>query len=314
MTFTRPLILLAVVLVGLLGILYIAAQGRRREYTLRFTNLDLLESVAGRRPGRRRHLPPILLLTGMAFLVIGIAGPILNLEVPRHDASVMLVIDVSGSMLATDVKPTRLDAARSAAISLIDHLPGTSRVGLVSFNGRATLAAALTDDRGAVKAALNGLRADGATAVGDALSLAISQLNPTTPLVAGSRPAAMVVLLTDGVSNRGTDPLGAAEAASASRIPVQTIGIGSRDGLAAVHGQSVGGVDESTLGAIAKATGGKYFFAEGSGQLSNIYSALGAQFGWRFLRLDITVPLMILGMAAMLGAATLSLGWFRVLP
>lgn len=314
MSFQQPTLLLGLLGVVLLATLYVFAQRRRKQFTLRFTDVALLESVVGKRPGRRRHLPPILFLIGAAGLVVAVAQPILNLEIARNDSSVMLVIDTSGSMDATDVQPTRLDAARAAAHSLINQLPSNARVGLVSFSSSPVLQAQLTDNRGSVSIALDNLQAGGATDTGDALRLAVSQLASSARTRGGSRPPALVVLLTDGVTNRGPDPLQAAAAAKTAGILIDTVGIGTRNSAVQVHGQDIGGVDEAALGAIASGTGGKYFFAEGSGQLSQIYATLGTEFGYRPFRFDATVPLVIVGTVILLIGASLSLWWFRVLP
>jgi Ca-activated chloride channel homolog len=314
-TFQQPAFLVGLLLVPVLAALYVLAQRRRRRFTMRFTNLALLHSVVSSRPSHRRHVPPALFLLGAAGLLLAMAGPILNLEVARSNASVMLVVDVSGSMQATDVMPSRLEAARGAGRTLVDQLPGNARVGLVSFNSSATLASPLTDDRGQVRAALDGLQANGGTAIGDGLALAVRQLAPNAQAASSARRApALIVLLTDGVSNAGSDPLSAADRARSAGIPVATVGIGLRNASVRVRGQEVGGVDEQTLQAIASTTGGKYYYAEASGQLQQIYSSLGSQFGWEFVRWDATVPMIVLGTAAVLAAAALSLWWFRVLP
>ena len=314
MSFQQPLLLLGLVVVAALVGLYLLAQRRRRRYTLRFTDVSLLASVVGRRPAVRKHIPPALFLLGAAALVVAMAQPILNLEVARSDASVMLVIDTSGSMDATDVSPTRLDAARGAARSLVDKLPSNARVGLIGFSTYPITASALTDNRDAVLSAVDGLQAGGGTATGDALLLAIKQLTPATQGANTGQAPAMIVLLTDGVTNRGSDPLQAAQQAKVAGIPIQTIGVGSRDPSVTIHGQAVGGVDERALSNIAGATGGKYYFAEEAGQLSQIYSSLGSQFGWRFIRYDATIPTVVLATTFVLVAAGLSLWWFRVLP
>lgn len=318
MTFQQPLLLLGLLAIPALAVLYLLAQQRRRRYTLRFTNLALLGAVAPSQPRLRRHIPPAVFLIGAAALVTGLAQPILNLEVQRNNATVMLVIDVSGSMQATDVQPTRLEAAQAAARTLIGELPSGDKVGLVSFNGRARLEAAPTDNRDIVQAALAGLRPGGATAIGDAIRLATAQLGGAGRTASSTRaakpPPAMIVLLTDGASNAGVDPLVAAREAAAAGIPVQTIGIGQRNASVQVRGQEVGGVDEQTLQTIAAVTGGKYYYAEAAGQLQQVYTSLGSQFGWQFLRLDITLPTLVAGMVALLLAAGLSLGWLRVLP
>lgn len=315
MTFQQPALLFGLLIIAALVGLYVLAQRRRKEFTLRFTDVALLQSVVGRSPGRRRHVPPLLFLLGAAALVVAVAGPILNLEVQRNDASVMLVIDTSGSMEATDVQPTRLDAARNAAHTLIDQLPSNDRIGLVSFSSAPVMAAPLSDNRDTVSNAIDSLQVGGATATGDALLVAINALAPSArATTTGSKPPAMIVLLTDGVTNRGSDPLQAAAQAKSDGIVIQTIGIGTRNGSVQVLGRDVGGVDEAALNSIAAATGGKYYFAEAAGQLSQIYASLGNQFGWRPFRLDLTIPLIVFGTLVVVTGSGLSLWWFRVLP
>ncbi|MFY9615166.1 MAG: VWA domain-containing protein [Candidatus Dormiibacterota bacterium] len=315
MSFQQPALLFALLAIPVLAGLYILAQRRRRKYTLRFTEVSLLASVVGRRPAVRKHVPPALFLLGAAALVLAMAQPVLNLEVARNDAAVMLVIDTSGSMDASDVSPTRLDAAKSAAHNLIDQLPANARVGLIGFSTYPVVASTLTENRDTVLSALDALQAGGGTATGDALALAVKELTPASGNPGdNSRPPTMIVLLTDGVTNRGSDPIQVAQQSKAIGIPIQTIGVGSRDPSVTVHGQPVGGVDEQALNQIASTTGGKYYFAEESGKLSEIYSSLGSQFAWRFVRFDATIPAVIAGAVAVLLAAMLSLWWFRVLP
>jgi Ca-activated chloride channel family protein len=314
MSFGQPTLLFALLLVPLLVGFYLLAQRRRHKFTMRFTDVSLLASVVGRRPAVRKHIPPALFLLGAAVLVLAAAQPIFNLEVARDDAAVMLVIDTSGSMDAADVSPTRLDAAKAAAHKLIDQLPANARVGLIGYSTFPSVASALTDNRDIVLTALDALQANGGTATGDALALAIKELTPATQNTASGRPPTMIVLLTDGVTNRGSDPVQAAQDAKAAGIPIQTVGVGSHDPSVTVHGQPVGAVDEAALTDIATATGGKYYFAQESGQLGDIYSALGSQFAWRPVRFDATIPAVVAGAVAVLLAAMLSLWWFRVLP
>ena len=204
MILQQPAFLLGLLVIAALAGLYVFAQRRRRRYALRFTDVALLQSVAGRGPGIRRHVPPALFLLGAAALVLAAAQPVLNLMVARTDASVMLVIDTSGSMDAVDVLPTRLDAARSAAHTLIDHLPANTRIGLVSFSTSPNLAAPLTDKRQDVLTALDYLQAGGATATGDGLSLAISQLTSTTT---GATSSSRRSSARKNVDNAVTTPL-----------------------------------------------------------------------------------------------------------
>jgi len=310
-----PVFLLGLIAIPLLIAGYVVAQLRRRQYTLRFTNLALLGSVMRRSPGIRRHLPPAMFLLGATVLVSALSVPVLQLEVARNTADVILVIDVSGSMQAADVAPTRLDAAKTAATALIDQLPSSDRIALVSFDSQAALRQPLTTDRGAVKAALASLAPGSGTALGDGLWLAFNQLDPATRAASATRNRpAMIVALTDGVSNQGSDPLAVAQQIAAAKVPVQTIGIGLRNGSATVRGEPVGGVDETTLSAIAKVTGGKYYYAEAAGELQSIYSNLASQVGWQFQQVNLMVPLLIGGMILVLVGAAVSLVWFRVLP
>jgi Ca-activated chloride channel family protein len=169
MTFLAPLLLLGLLLVPVLIGLYLWAQRRRSRYAVRFTNLDLLANIAPKRPSWRRHLPPVLYLTAVAFLVLGLARPSMVVAVPREDATVMLAIDVSGSMKATDVAPTRLDAAKDAARSFVAQLPEGIRVGVVSFASRPQTLVQPTDDRDDVIQAIDRLEPLDGTAMGDAL-------------------------------------------------------------------------------------------------------------------------------------------------
>jgi Ca-activated chloride channel family protein len=256
-----------------------------------------------------------MFLLGATALIGGLSIPILQLEVSRNSADVVLVIDVSGSMQATDVAPTRLDAAKTAAASLIDQLPGADRIALISFDSHATLRQGLTTDRDAVKAALASLVPGSGTALGDGLALALNQLSSTGRTASGARERpAMIVVLTDGVSNQGSDPLAVAQQVAAAKIPVQTIGIGLRNGSATVRGEPVGGVDETTLSAIASATGGKYYYAQAAGELQSIYSNLATQVGWQFQEINLMVPLLIGGISLVVLGAGVSLFLFRVLP
>jgi Ca-activated chloride channel homolog len=310
-----PVFLLGLIAIPLLIAGYVVAQLRRRQFTLRFTNLALLGSVMRRSPGIRRHLPPAMFLLGATVLVSALSVPVLQLEVARNTADVILVIDVSGSMQAADVAPTRLDAAKTAATALIDQLPSSDRIALVSFDSRAALRQGLTTDRSAVKAALASLAPGSGTALGDGLWLAFNLLDPATRAASATRERpAMIVALTDGVSNQGSDPLAVAQQIAAAKVPVQTIGIGLRNGSATVRGEPVGGVDETTLSAIAKVTGGKYYYAEAAGELQSIYSNLASQVGWQFQQVNLMVPLLIGGMILVLVGAAVSLVWFRVLP
>ncbi len=213
MTFLAPLLLIGLLLVPVLLGLYAWAQRRRSRYAVRFTNLDLLANLAPRRPAWRRHVPPAIYLAAVVALVIGLARPSMVVAVPREDATVLLAIDVSGSMKATDVAPTRLDAAREAAQSFIDQLPEGIRVGIVAFASRPVTLVAPTADRGQLDAALDGLRALDGTAMGDAL---MEVLDIAETIQAGDAGSAGGT--TPGGSTASPDP-SAAPAPSADPAP-----------------------------------------------------------------------------------------------
>jgi Ca-activated chloride channel family protein len=315
MTFQSPWLLLGLLAIPLLIGLYLTSQQRRRAYAVRFTNLALLNQVMGKGPGFRRHLPAILFIAGLAGLLFSMARPQATIRIPKGQTSVMLAVDVSGSMAASDVQPTRIDAAIAAGRTLIDRLPSNAQVGLVIFNSQAQVVAPLTGDKGSVKDALGSLAPGGGTAIGDGIQVSVAQLvsivDPNGPK---SQNYARVVLLTDGSSNSGIDNQTAAAGASQAHIPVDTIGIGARNQTTMVQGRVVDGVDEQALQAIASATGGHYYYAADEGQLSRIYSDLGSHIGWVTTKLDLTVPILALGTIILVAGGLFSLRWFRLLP
>jgi Ca-activated chloride channel family protein len=315
MSFRSPWLLVGLLAIPLLVGLYVSSQQRRRAYAVRFTNLALLNQVMGKGPGFRRHLPAILFSAGVAGLLLSIAGPQATIRIPKGQTSVMLAVDVSGSMAATDVQPTRIEAAIAAGRTLIDKLPSNAQVGLVIFNSQAEVIAPLTSDKGSVKDALGTLAPGGGTAIGEAIQVAVAQLaNITDPNSAKSQNYAMVVLLTDGTSNTGVDSITAAGNAKQAGIPVQAVGIGQRNQTTMVQGRVVDGVDEQALQQIASTTGGHYYYAADETQLSKIYSDLGSRIGWVTTKLDLTVPLVALGAIILVAGGLFSLRWFRLLP
>jgi Ca-activated chloride channel homolog len=313
MSFQSPLLLLGLLAVPLLAGFYWSQQQRRRAYAVRFTNLALLGQVMGKGPGLRRHIPAALFLLGVAGLLLSMARPQATLRVPKDQTSVILVVDVSGSMAAADVQPTRMQAAVKAGQTLIDQLPGSAQVGLVIFNSSVQVVSPLTQDHGSVKDALGSLTPGGGTAIGDAIQVSVAQLasvlDPT-----GKQSHAVIVLLTDGTSNTGMDPLTAAGQAKQAKVPVDTVGIGQRNQTTLLGGRLVDGVDEQTLQGIASATGGHYFFAADETQLRQIYSDLGSRIGFTTTKVDLTIPLLALGTIILVVGGLFSLRWFRLLP
>jgi len=315
MSFQTPILLLGLLAIPLLAGLYLSSQRRRRVYAVRFTNLALLGQVMGKGPGFRRHLPAILFMLGLAGLLLSMARPQLTIRTPKDQTNVVLAVDVSGSMAATDVQPTRMQAAIQAGRTLIDKLPSNAEVGLVIFNSRAQVVSPLTQDHGSIKDALGSLAPGGGTAIGDALQVAVAQLaSISNPTKSAKQPPVMIVLLTDGTSNTGIQPLDAASQAKQAGIPVEAVGVGQRNQTTILGGRIVDGVDESTLQAIASATGGRYFFAADESQLNKIYSDLGSRIGWVTTKLDVTVPVLAFGTIILVIGGLFSLRWFRLLP
>ena len=273
MSFLAPVLLLGLLLLPVLLGLYVWGQRRRSRYAVRFTNLDLLATVAPNRPGWRRHLPPALYLAAVAMLALGLARPTMVVPVPREDATVMLAIDISGSMKATDVAPTRLDAARTAAASFVDQLPERIRIGLVVFASRPVTLVTPTADRAVVHEALEALAPLDGTAMGDAMMqlLDIAEViqagdaaidadpgasdDPAQPPGSTAAPGATVapgattvpgaeapqplvaaILLSDGANSVGTaEPLDAARRAAMLGVPIYTIALGTEDGEVTVE-------------------------------------------------------------------------------
>jgi Ca-activated chloride channel family protein len=313
MTFVWPAALLALAMVPVLAGVYIWMQRRRKAYTVRFTNLSLLREVVGAGPGLRRHVPPALFLLGVAALLVSLARPTMVLAVPRAGADVMLVLDVSGSMAATDLQPTRLGAATGAARQFIDGLPEGTRVGVVSFSQGASVVAPLSPDKARAETALSRLAPNGGTAIGDGLNAALSQLARTPLDAQGDHDPGLVILLSDGENNLGQSPASVAQLASQQGVQVDTVGIGQRGAQAYIGGQPVG-LDETTLKNIAAVTGGQYFYAADAGQLSDIYSQLGSHVSWVTQRTEITALVSGLAAAFLLVAGGLSMRWFGRLP
>ena len=223
MSFAWPIALSGLALVALALIAYLVAQRRRRRYVVRFTNLDLLENVVADSPRWRRHIPAVLTLLALSALVVGMARPQVAVAVPREEATVILAMDSSGSMTATDVEPDRMTAAREAASSFVDGLPDGFRVGVVSFSNEADVVVPPTADHDEALRGLSALRADNGTALGDAIarSVDLGVTNLDEQLAANSSETPVVVLLlSDGANTTGDyEPLEAAEKAKDAKRP-----------------------------------------------------------------------------------------------
>lgn len=330
MSFELPLALLGLVLVPMMLALYMVAQRRRRAYAVRFTNLELLGSVVTAAPQWRRHVPPILFLLALAALVIAIARPHVGVDVAKEEATVMLTTDSSGSMQATDVSPNRLDAARNSAKGFVNGLPDKFRLGLVSFSNVAQLLVPPTNDRAPMITALDSLQAEGGTAIGTAMETALSGLQPVIEQSERRRqgegrdrrraPPAVIVLLSDGYSTTGPEPLEVARRARELRVPVNTVALGTSaatvtlsDRLGATRNVRVP-PDRRTLRRIAQVTGGQYFGAVTDEKLKDVYKRLGSRIGFRREQREITAAFAGGALGLMLAGGLLSMLWFGRLP
>lgn len=314
MNFINPWVLWLLLLVPALGGLYLYLQQRRKTYAVRFTNLELLETVAPRRPGWRRHASPVLFLTTLILLIGAAARPVAEVRVPREQASIMLVMDVSGSMAATDLEPNRITAAKDAAREFLDSLPDRMRVGVVSFSDYARLVAPLTADKPAVDEALSNLRVAGGTAMGDGLAVAVDQIRLERE--GGRNVPATILLLSDGETNRGVPSADAALAARELEVPVYSIGVGTEAGVLARDGDQLIRIrlNQAELELVAQATGGRYFESTTSESLEEVYRNMGSSLGFREERKELTAQVAALAAVFLVAAAALSLLWFQRLP
>jgi Ca-activated chloride channel homolog len=335
MTAQWPGLLWALLLVPVALAAYLFAQRRRSGYAVRFTNLDLLANVVTRSPGWRRHLPPAFYLLALAALLTSMARPQAITLVPKEQATVMLVMDVSGSMNATDVQPTRMVAAQQSATTFVEELPKKLRVGVVSFASTAQTLTRPTTDRVAVYEAIATLHAEGATAMGDGIERALDVKRPPgsgavtpwvqpapTPAVPPDNELPLVVLmLPDGANTQGrVRPMDAAAHAKALGVPVFTIALGTDQGMVDVPNET-GQLqrvpvppDELTLQRIADLTGARFFAAPTDRDLKGIYRELGSKIGFVKERQEVTVVFAAAGLLLMVAGMALSLAWFSRFP
>jgi Ca-activated chloride channel family protein len=297
--FTAPWWFLLLLAVVALAAFYVVLQRVLRKRTLRFANLSMLEKVAPKRQGWPKHVPVALLMVAFIALTVALAGPTAEQKVPRNRATVMLVIDTSLSMKATDVQPSRLEAAQVAAKSFADGLTPGINLGLISFAGSATVLVAPTTDRAAVTQSIEGLKLAQSTATGDAIVAALAAIDSFGKVVGGADgpPPARVVLMTDGKETVGTrDAFDAAEDAKNAGVPISTISFGTEEGVVEIEGrrQDVP-VDDDSMKEIAKLSGGEFFKAASAEELRRVYDTLGEQIGYEKKQADASRPWVVLG-------------------
>jgi Ca-activated chloride channel family protein len=317
MSFQWPLALLGLLVVPLLVGLYVVRERRRARFAARFANPALLPNLVDRPPGRLRHFPLAVLLVALAAMLVGVARPQATITKRHEEATVILAVDVSRSMGANDVRPTRLAAARAAAKAFLRDVPEKYRVGVVSFANRAVVGLPPTHDRTLAREALDSLRLGQGTTLGDAVVLA-AQLGQRARAADGSVPPTSILLISDGKNEGGrATPAAAARRARALRVPVYTVVLGTTEGR--VTRTLPGGFREivrvppspETLRGLAQATGGRFFTATDDEGLRAVYEQLGSRLGSHKETREITDVFAAGAAALLLAGAGLSAFWFR---
>ena len=314
MSFASPLGLAALALIPIAMAASIAARRRAKRYAVRFPAVSTLQLAAGTGGSWRRRLPAALALAAIAALALALARPHVSYSAPVNEASVMLVTDHSGSMAATDVQPTRLAAAERAADTFIDRLPAKVLVGAVAFSDSPDAVQAPQANHAAARGVIDGQTANGATATGDALELALQLLRGSNP----KHPPSAIVLLSDGAANSGVDVSTVAREAARDKIPISTVALGTPNGVLQSPNPFEPSVpvppDPQLMQQIAELSGGRSFNAQSADQLSSIYKRLADKLGTVTRKREVTVAFAIGGLAFLLLAAATSTRWSARLP
>ncbi len=311
MSFSSPALLAALLVVPLAMLLVRRAGRRAPRHAIRFTGVATLAAVMAPEPRRRRLIPPALFLAALAALALALARPHTTVAVPVERASVVLVTDVSLSMIADDIQPSRLGAAARAGQRFLDQVPDELRVGSVTFSDKAQTVDSPSTDHDAARNVLDSLVADGGTATGDGLAAALDLLKGGQ-----QRAPAAIVLLSDGESTLGIDPQEVAREAGRLEVPVYTVALGTTTEVIEAPDGSLIPVppDPEALRDIARVSGGRAFEADEPAELDAVYERLGSQLGTREERREITAGFAGVGALALLLAAGTSLRWAGRLP
>ncbi len=314
MSFVHPVVLVSLVAIPFLVWWYLNHQRRRARAASAFVTPALTASVAPRHPRWRRHVPMLAFLLALTLLIVAAARPQRTLARTVDSASIMLANDTSGSMAATDVAPSRLVAAQRAAGRFLASVPGSLRVGLLEFNTKVTLLQSPTTDHGLVQSALTQLRVTGGTAIGDALRTALRTL-AAEPRQDGKQPPAAIVLLSDGASDVGSDPITAAQQAASKHIPIYTVELGTPNGtVTEKRGTQTVTVpvppNPQQLAEIARVSHGQAFTATDAKGLDTVYERLGAELGHKKVKHEMTASFAGGGLVLLLLGGVASLVWF----
>jgi Ca-activated chloride channel family protein len=344
MTFLWPQFLWLLLALPLLVLLYLWLLRRRRALALRYASLSIVKEALGKGPGLRRHIPPALFLLALAAMLLAAARPFAVVTLPSDQETIILAMDVSGSMRATDVKPNRLVASQVAAKAFLEELPRKVRVGIVAFAGTAQVVQPPTLSREDLVAAIDKFQMQRATAIGSAIVIALAELFPDqgidldtvarasgrpramaidaapkkpqkefTPVAPGSYSSAAIILLTDGQRTTGVDTLEAAKMAADRGVRIYTVGIGTVDGeTIGFEGWSMRvRLDEETLKKVALQTQGEYFYAGTAENLRAVYEKLGSRLTVEKKETEISGLLALAAAVLALLSGGLSLLWFH---
>ncbi|GAA0939232.1 VWA domain-containing protein [Kribbella koreensis] len=315
MKFEQPLWLWLLLIVAALVVAYVVAQRRRSKYAVRFATLPMLEKVAPKSPGWRRHAPALAFLAALTVLTIAIARPVTDVRVPRERATVVVAMDISNSMAATDVEPNRFEVAKSAATDFVDNLPKQFNVGLVSFARTANVVTRPSTNHQATVDALNRLTLTDSTAIGEAVLTSLDAVKNLDADAATDPPPTRIVLLSDGGNTSGRPIDEAAQAAAQAGVPVSTIAYGTAEGTVNLDGRNVAvPADADSLRELADATKGSFYSAESDEELRSVYSDLQSSIGWTTEEREITNLVAGIALAVALLAGLASLLWFSRLP
>lgn len=332
MTFLWIRMLWLLLLIPVLVTAYILLQRRKQKYALRYASLSVVKDALGRGPGIRRHVPPLLILLALAVMITALARPAAIVTLASQQGTAILALDISGSMRAEDMNPNRMEAAKAAARAFVDRQPRNVRIGVVAFSGTSALVQAPTREKEEVLVAINRLATQRGTAIGSGIltslkaifedpdgdsSLSLYEAFPDSPVqgpvAPGSYTNAVIVLLSDGQSNQGPDPLEAAARAADLGVRVFTVGLGSKEGvIMRFFGRSIRvQLDEETLKSIARRTDGSYFTAGSEAELVSVYETLSLQLVAEVEKTELTAFFTAAAAVVMLAAALLSMLWFK---
>ena len=335
MSFIWPALLGLLLLIPICIGLYLWLQRQRRKLVARYGSFGLMQTSAGQRLGRRQHIPPAFFLLGLTILLTALARPQATISLPKAEGTVILAFDVSGSMAATDLQPTRMEAAKAAARAFVDRQPIGVRIGVVAFSDSGLLIQAPTYQQADVLAAIGRIAPQRGTSLGQGVLAALNVIageteqprlrysnlpataTPTpAPTAQGRYGSSVIVLITDGENTAPPDPQTAAQLAAERGVRIHTVGIGSAAGTTlSVNGFNIyTQLDEATLQQIAQITTGDYYNAQSSQDLQAIYESLDLQLVIRPEKLEITALFAGIGMLALLVGGICSLIWFGRVP